>query len=56
MSDNKFVICTVEGSRAKATVPAHLVADKDAENLERFFRDLLRLKPDQRVVITRKAA
>lgn len=44
------LVCTVEGSRSKAVVPAHLLADRPVET---FFRELLRLRPDQRVVIRR---
>lgn len=51
----RLIVCTVEGSRSKATVPAHLLADREQEKVEAFFRDLLRLRPDQKVVI-REAA
>lgn len=44
------LVCTVVGSRSQAVVPARLLGDRNAET---FFRDLLRLKPHQRVVIRR---
>lgn len=47
----RLVIAEVVGSRSKATVPAHLLANREREKWETFFRDLLRVKPEQSVVI-----
>ena len=49
------IICRVVDSRSKATVPAHLLDGKDDEQVEQYFRRLLKLEPGQRVEIRRAA-
>lgn len=47
----RLVICEVERSRSKAVIPAHLLANREREKWEAFFRDLLRVPADKAVTI-----
>ena len=48
---SRLVIAEVEGSRTKATVPAKLLENRERDKWEVFFRELLRLRPDQVLTI-----
>ena len=47
----RLIVCTVANSRSKGVFPYEMMAKKERSKWERFFRDLLCLKPNQRVVI-----
>lgn len=47
----RLIVCTVPNSRSKGVFPYELMAKKERAKWERFFRDLLCLKPNQTVVI-----